>query len=86
MPDETVIVKLRGMLSEVLKRLVEMGIYETKSEAIRAGILKLGQEHGLANPTQYYRRKLEEALEKSGREPSYEEVLQAIREVRGRRH
>lgn len=86
MAQGTVIVKVRGLVSDVLNRLVEMGVYETRSEAIRAGILKLGQEYGLANPIQYYKRKLDEALAKATKVPSYEEVMHTIREVRsGRR-
>jgi len=79
---ETVIVKLRGVTADILHKLIEMGFYVNKSEAIRAGVIRLGQEYGLVNLTEYYENQLAEAIESSGRKPKYEEVMETIRKVR----
>jgi len=79
---ETVIVKLRGVAADILRKLIEMGFYVNKSEAIRAGVIRLGQEYGLVNLTEYYEKRLAEAIESSGRKPAYEEVIETIRKVR----
>ncbi|HLD75596.1 MAG TPA: hypothetical protein VI874_01135 [Candidatus Norongarragalinales archaeon] len=42
------VVRMDGAVALVLEKLVEKGYYRTKSEAIRAGILELGREYGLA--------------------------------------
>lgn len=83
---ETIIVKLKGLPADVLKRLVETGLYMNKSEAIRAGVIRLGHDYGLINLTEYYEKQLDEAIKDSGLRPSYEEVMETIKEVRkGRR-
>ena len=43
----SVTVKFRGILEEILDKMVEYGIAETKSEAIRVAILNFGIEMGL---------------------------------------
>lgn len=43
---ETVI-RLDGAVELVLNRLIELGYYKTKTEAIRAGLLELGREYSL---------------------------------------
>ncbi len=40
------LVRLDGAVEQVLERLVGMGYFKTRSEAIRAGILELGKEYG----------------------------------------
>ena len=64
-----VLVRLRGMPDRVLNKLVESGIFETKSEAIRVGIIALGKELGLLTEDDLVARKLEhlEAKRRSGR-------------------
>ena len=42
--------KFDGVSAIVLKKLVEMGYYKTKSDAIRAGILELGKEFEMLDP------------------------------------
>lgn len=41
------VVRLEGVVENVLERLIEEGYYKTKAEAIRAGILELGREYAL---------------------------------------
>lgn len=43
----SVTVKVRGIPEEILNKMVEYGIAETKSEAIRVAILNFGIEMGL---------------------------------------
>ncbi len=40
-----VLVHLDGSVEETLKRLVEMGFFKTKAEAVRAGILEVGKNY-----------------------------------------
>lgn len=82
---ETVIVKLRGISADVLNRLVEMGVFMNKSEAVRAGLIRLGQEYGIINLTDYYERRLAKAIATSGRKPTHEEVMETIKRVRKKR-
>jgi Arc/MetJ-type ribon-helix-helix transcriptional regulator len=79
---ETVIVKLKGISVDVLNRLIEMGFFVNKSEAVRAGVIRLGQEYGLVNLAEYYEKLLDEAIRRSGRKPTYEEVMETVRSVR----
>ena len=45
------VVKFGGVTEYVLERLVDMGYFQTKTEALRAGVLELGKEyHLLENP------------------------------------
>ncbi len=39
------VVRMDGMVAQVLERLVERGYYKTKAEALRAGVLELGREY-----------------------------------------
>jgi hypothetical protein len=43
----SITVKFRGIPEEILNKMVEYGIAETKSEAIRVAILNFGIEMGL---------------------------------------
>ena len=43
------VVRFEGAVAMVLEKLVEMGYYKTKSEAIRAGVLELGKEYDILN-------------------------------------
>ena len=40
-----ILVHLDGSVEETLKRLVEVGFFKTKADAVRAGILELGKEY-----------------------------------------
>jgi Arc/MetJ-type ribon-helix-helix transcriptional regulator len=39
------VVRFEGAVAMVLEKLVELGYFKTKSEAIRAGVLELGKEY-----------------------------------------
>lgn len=41
------LVRLDGIVAEILDAMVRIGYYKTKSEAVRAGILELGSEYQL---------------------------------------
>jgi Arc/MetJ-type ribon-helix-helix transcriptional regulator len=75
----SVTVKFRGILEEILDKMVEYGIAETKSEAIRVAILNFGIEMGLLS---------EQGLIKSLREQlaeckiSQEKVAEEIERVK----
>jgi len=43
------LVRLGGAQDVVVDRLLETGIFKTKSEVIRAGILGLGKDYGVFN-------------------------------------
>ncbi|MDE1856203.1 MAG: hypothetical protein KGH49_03145 [Candidatus Micrarchaeota archaeon] len=40
-----ILVRLDGAVAAILNTLVKRGVFKTKSEAIRAGILELGKEY-----------------------------------------
>ncbi len=42
MAETKVLVKPKGIPANVLSKLIEKGYYSTKSEALRAGIVRLG--------------------------------------------
>ena len=75
----SVTVKFRGIPEEILDKMVEYGIAETKSEAIRVAILNFGIEIGLLN---------EQGLIKSLREQlaegkiSHEKVAEEIKRAK----
>ena len=39
------VVRLSGIVEDILEELVDAGYFKTKSEAIRAGVLELGKEY-----------------------------------------
>ncbi|MFH1224206.1 MAG: hypothetical protein V1676_00195 [Candidatus Diapherotrites archaeon] len=41
------IVRLEGAVQFTLEKLIELGYFKTRNEAIRAGVLGLGREYGL---------------------------------------
>ena len=41
------VVRFEGAVGSALKKLVALGYFKTKSEAIRAGVLELGKEYGV---------------------------------------
>ena len=45
--ESTLTIKFRGAEAELLDRLVRSGLFATKSEAIRAAVLKYGVDLGL---------------------------------------
>jgi putative addiction module CopG family antidote len=58
--SEVVPVRLKGKLKEIVDTLVNSGVYGSKSEVIRSGIRRLGEEHGLiATNARYHLRRLQ---------------------------
>ena len=49
MSETTLTLKFRGVESEMLEKIVNSGIFNTKSEAIRAAIVHYSLELGLVN-------------------------------------
>ena len=43
------VVRLEGVVENVVERLLAQGYYKTKAEVIRAGILELGKEYQVMN-------------------------------------
>lgn len=85
------VVRMDGAVALVLEKLVEKGYYRTKSEAIRAGILELGREYGLAqDPRELEAELVIRKMEKidreidEGKRKTYplEAVLRESRELR----
>lgn len=46
------VVRFDGAVAVVLEKLVDMGYFRTRSEAIRAGVLELGKEYNLLKSPQ----------------------------------
>lgn len=42
------LVKMQGVPEEVLQVLIRRGYFKTKTEAIRAGVLTLGEKYGIS--------------------------------------
>jgi Arc/MetJ-type ribon-helix-helix transcriptional regulator len=76
--EEKLLVRLSGATVEILNELVKRGYFSTKSEAIRAGILKLGESLMLIRPSSSYWKELEEEIKKSGKRMTHEEIVEAI--------
>ena len=72
-----VLVRFKGMPEDVLKKLVKQGIFSTKSEAVRAGIMGLGKEYRIVKSAGYYQEKLQKELTKA----SATDVKKALAEL-----
>ncbi|MBI5226761.1 hypothetical protein HY994_06050 [Candidatus Micrarchaeota archaeon] len=58
------VVRMDGMTQVVLEKLVKDGYFKTKSEVLRAGVLKLGEKYGFfENPNE-----LQEEIKKRSKE------------------
>ncbi len=44
--------RLEGAVAATLEKLVDLGYFKTKSEAIRAGVLELGKEYNILKTPQ----------------------------------
>ena len=75
------LVRLSGTAAEVLNELVRRGYFATKSEAIRAGILRLGESFGLFKSSMHYWRELDEEIKKTGKKMTHEEILEALKKL-----
>jgi len=47
MADTTLSLKFRGLEAELLEEMVKLGLFNSKSEAIRAAIMKYAVDSGL---------------------------------------
>ncbi|MBU2099609.1 hypothetical protein KKG83_05345 [Candidatus Micrarchaeota archaeon] len=54
------LVRLEGAQEMVVEKLVDIGIFKTKSEVIRAGILELGKDYGVFESVKDIERELVE--------------------------
>jgi len=81
MTEEKLLVRLSGTAAEVLNELVRRGYFATKSEAIRAGILRLGESFGLFKSPMHYWRELGEEIKKTGKKMTHEEILEALKKL-----
>ena len=78
MTEEKLLVRLSGTSAEILKELVQRGYFSTKSEALRAGILKLGEAYGLLKPAGDYWRELGLEVNRAKRKLTHERIAEAI--------
>jgi Arc/MetJ-type ribon-helix-helix transcriptional regulator len=77
-PEEKLLVRLSGVVAEMLNELVRRGYFSTKSEAIRAGILRLAEAYGLIRRPSYYWRELAREIKRTGKKMTHEEIVRAI--------
>ena len=75
---DTVLVRLDGMPEKALHDLLKKGIYKTKSEAIRAGLMKLYSENRRENIMEDW-KKLQDSYRKNT--PSFKDVLEALEDL-----
>ena len=78
MVETKVLVKLKGVPASVLSKLVEKGYYSTKSEAIRAGVVRLGQEFGVVSPTEEAWVRLQSEIRRTGKRLPARKVLSEL--------
>ncbi len=76
--ETKVLVKLKGVPASVLSKLIEKGYYSTKSEALRAGVVKLGQEFGIVSPTEEAWMRLQSEIRKTGKRLPAEKVFREL--------
>ena len=81
MVETKVLVKLKGVPASVLSKLVEKGYYSTKSEAIRAGVVRLGQEFGIVSPTEKAWVRLQSEIRRTGKKLPPEKVLRELKRL-----
>ncbi len=56
------VVRLDGMVANIMEQLLERGYYKTKAEVVRAGILELGKEYLVKAVISATPQELEDAL------------------------
>lgn len=81
MVEEKLLVRLSGATANVLNELVRRGYFATKSEAIRAGILRLGENFGLFKPAMHYWRELAEEIKRTGKKMTHKEIVEALAQL-----
>jgi len=75
----TLTLRLRGVQAEIVERMVQAGLAETRSEAVRIALLQFGRSAGLIDE-----RALFKALQRSAAEKRLAdgEILQGIRRAK----
>lgn len=81
MVEEKLLVRLRGVVADVLNELIRRGYFATKSEAIRVGILRLGENFGLFKPSMHYWRELGEEIKRTGKRMTHNEIVEALMRI-----
>ncbi len=81
MAEKKLLLRLSGATVEILDELVERGYYGTKSEALRAGIIKLAESYGLIKPAGDYWKELQAAVTLSGKKLSHAEITRALKRL-----
>lgn len=56
MQDTTLTLKFRGLEAELLEEMVSLGLFNSKSEAIRAAIMKYAVDSGLLSKEDLWKR------------------------------
>ncbi len=76
--NEVIPVRLKGKLREIVDTLVSEGVYGNRSEVIRSGIRKIGEEHGLITkgPRQHLRE-----LQSIAKEKSPDETMKRLEKI-----
>jgi len=84
MKTVTLPLRMPKKLIEEIDSLVNAGLYESRSEAIRDSIRRLIESKQLLlEPYRYYRLRVEEAIKSSGKEPEEpDKVIEELREIR----
>ena len=81
MVEEKLLVRLSGTAADVLNELVRRGYFATKSEAIRVGVLRLGESFGLFKPAMHYWRELGEGIKSTGKKMTHAEIVEALKRL-----
>jgi len=81
MVEEKLLVRLSGAVADVLNELVRRGYFATKSEAIRVGVLRLGENFGLFKPAMHYWRELGEEIKRTGKKMTHDEIVEALKRL-----
>ena len=76
--ETKVLVKLKGVPASVLSKLIQKGYYSTKSEALRAGVVRLGQEFGIVSPVEEAWMRLQSEIRGTGKKLSAAKVLREL--------
>jgi len=76
--EEKLVVRLNGTTAEILNELVQRGYFNTKSEALRARILRLGESYGLLKPESDYLRELGREVTESKRKLTHARIAEGI--------
>ncbi len=80
MSETTLTLKFRGVESEILDKIVDAGIFNTKSEAIRAALVHYSLELGILDKKEMW-RKLQDYPKKAVTDVELEKRMHKIKEA-----